>query len=321
MKCPFCAHGENKVIDSRISKDGDAIRRRRECLGCGKRFTTYEFVEEVLPMVVKKDGRREPFDRTKIRTGIKKACEKRPISTDAIETVVDNVERACQEFQDKEIPSSAIGEEDHAGTPDPRRRRLCPVRIGLPAVPGCQRLCRGIEGPSPCQEGRGGRKAGGIAGVHGNHGRHGVRPAPDAPGRGRPAGGRHLPGSGRRPDRRQHRRQRRLSDRHRPERRGIHGGCVGGDPLPDDAQDRQGGRPGQPGKGPARRGSASEDTSSWAMWTAWEGFVEKTVRSQSVIFGFEIDPGLGRYIVAKGSITVDGISLTVNRCEKNRVLC
>jgi transcriptional repressor NrdR len=110
MKCPFCAHGENKVIDSRISKDGNAIRRRRECLGCGNRFTTYEFVEEVLPVVVKKDGRREPFDRTKIRAGIKKACEKRPISTDAIETMVDNVERACQEFQGKEIPSTAIGE-------------------------------------------------------------------------------------------------------------------------------------------------------------------------------------------------------------------
>ena len=111
MKCPFCAHSENKVIDSRISKDGDAIRRRRECLGCGKRFTTYEFVEEVLPMVVKKDGRREPFDRSKIRAGIKKACEKRPISTDVIETIVEKVERSCQEFQDKEIPSSAIGEE------------------------------------------------------------------------------------------------------------------------------------------------------------------------------------------------------------------
>ena len=110
MKCPFCAYGENKVIDSRISKDGDAIRRRRECLNCSKRFTTYEFVEEVLPMVVKKDGRREPFDRTKIRAGIKKACEKRPISTDVIETVVDNVEQTCQEFQGKEIPSSAIGE-------------------------------------------------------------------------------------------------------------------------------------------------------------------------------------------------------------------
>lgn len=110
MKCPFCAHSENKVIDSRISKDGDAIRRRRECLDCRRRFTTYEYVEEVLPIVVKKDGRREPFDRIKIRAGIKKACEKRPISTDAIEAVVNNVERACQEFQAKEVPSSAIGE-------------------------------------------------------------------------------------------------------------------------------------------------------------------------------------------------------------------
>jgi transcriptional repressor NrdR len=110
MKCPFCAHADNKVIDSRISKDGDAIRRRRECLACGRRFTTYEFVEEVLPVVVKKDGRREPFDRMKIRVGVKKACEKRPISTDAIETVLENVEKACQEYTGKEIPSSVIGE-------------------------------------------------------------------------------------------------------------------------------------------------------------------------------------------------------------------
>jgi transcriptional repressor NrdR len=110
MKCPFCTNGENKVIDSRISKDGGAIRRRRECLGCGKRFTTYEFVEEVLPVVVKKDGRREPFDRSKIRSGVKKACEKRPISTDAIESLVERVEQACQEYQGKEIPSSLVGE-------------------------------------------------------------------------------------------------------------------------------------------------------------------------------------------------------------------
>jgi len=88
MKCPFCSYVENRVIDSRVSKDGNAIRRRRECAGCGKRFTTYEFVEEVLPMVVKKDGRREPFDRSKIQVGIKKACEKRPISVDVIEDVV-----------------------------------------------------------------------------------------------------------------------------------------------------------------------------------------------------------------------------------------
>jgi transcriptional repressor NrdR len=111
MKCPFCGNTENKVIDSRISKDGDAIRRRRECVSCGKRVTTYEFVEEVLPTVVKKDGRREPFDRTKIRSGIKKACEKRPISTDEIESIVDRIEQRCQEYPDKEIPASVIGEQ------------------------------------------------------------------------------------------------------------------------------------------------------------------------------------------------------------------
>ena len=111
MNCPFCSHSENRVIDSRLSKDGDAIRRRRECLGCGKRFTTYEFVEDVLPMVIKKDGRRENFDRTKISTGIKKACEKRPISADVIEDMVDRIERTCQEMQSREISSSIIGEQ------------------------------------------------------------------------------------------------------------------------------------------------------------------------------------------------------------------
>jgi transcriptional repressor NrdR len=110
MKCPFCANGENKVIDSRISKEGNAIRRRRECLDCGKRFTTYEYVEEVLPMVVKKDGRRETFDRTKILSGIKKACEKRPISIDIIEQIVDKIEQHCQDLQLKEIPTTIIGE-------------------------------------------------------------------------------------------------------------------------------------------------------------------------------------------------------------------
>lgn len=110
MKCPFCGHTENKVIDSRISKDGKAVRRRRECLGCAKRFTTYEYVEDVLPMVVKKDGRREQFDRQKILTGIKKACEKRPISMEAIDRLVENVEQACQEMQAEEISSTVIGE-------------------------------------------------------------------------------------------------------------------------------------------------------------------------------------------------------------------
>ncbi len=110
MKCPFCGHAENKVIDSRISKDGKAIRRRRECLDCAKRFTTYEFVEDILPMVVKKDGRRETFDRMKIRNGVMKACEKRPISMESMEKIVENVEQACQEFQGEEIPSTVIGE-------------------------------------------------------------------------------------------------------------------------------------------------------------------------------------------------------------------
>jgi transcriptional repressor NrdR len=110
MKCPFCGHAENKVIDSRISKDGKAVRRRRECLNCSKRFTTYEYVEDILPMVVKKDGRREQFDRQKILSGIKKACEKRPISMESIDKLVENVEQACQEMQLEEISSTLIGE-------------------------------------------------------------------------------------------------------------------------------------------------------------------------------------------------------------------
>ena len=110
MKCPFCGNAENKVIDSRISKDGKAIRRRRECLGCARRFTTYEYVEDILPMVVKKDGRREQFDRQKILNGVKKACEKRPLSMEAIDKIVENVEQACQEIQAEEITSTVVGE-------------------------------------------------------------------------------------------------------------------------------------------------------------------------------------------------------------------
>jgi len=110
MKCPYCSHVENKVIDSRDSKEGDAIRRRRECLKCSRRFTTYEFVEEMLPVIIKKDGRREAFDRSKLLAGIKKACEKRPISIAAIEAVIDRVEHACQEMQAQEIPSAKVSE-------------------------------------------------------------------------------------------------------------------------------------------------------------------------------------------------------------------
>lgn len=110
MKCPLCGKAENRVVDSRVCKDGIAIRRRRECLACEGRFTTYEFVEKVLPVVIKKDGRREPFDRTKILNGIKKACEKRPISIDTIESIVESIEQVCQNSYGKEIPSSVIGE-------------------------------------------------------------------------------------------------------------------------------------------------------------------------------------------------------------------
>ena len=111
MQCPFCNHLENKVVDSRLSKEGEAIRRRRECLSCQRRFTTYERIEDILPSVIKKDGRREPFDRQKILQGLKKACEKRPISIDALEAVVERIEKKIQEMGKSEIPTQVIGEE------------------------------------------------------------------------------------------------------------------------------------------------------------------------------------------------------------------
>lgn len=110
MKCPYCPETETKVIDSRESRDGNLIRRRRECGQCGKRFTTYERVEEPLPAVVKKDGRRETFDRMKISGGIKKACEKRPIGMEVIDTLVDRIERWAQDVGEPEISSKDIGE-------------------------------------------------------------------------------------------------------------------------------------------------------------------------------------------------------------------
>lgn len=111
MKCPFCGNIEDKVIDSRTSREGDAIRRRRECLKCGKRFTSYERVEDIIPMVVKKDGRRESFDRLKILGGLKKACEKRPVGIESLEKIVDSIEKKLISLGVKEIPSTWIGEE------------------------------------------------------------------------------------------------------------------------------------------------------------------------------------------------------------------
>lgn len=111
MRCPFCQDPENKVIDSRESHEGSVIRRRRECLTCKRRFTTYERVEEIYPFIVKKDGRRETFDRDKLLAGLQKACEKRPVSADQLEETLVAVERLLQGVGEKEVPSSVIGEE------------------------------------------------------------------------------------------------------------------------------------------------------------------------------------------------------------------
>ncbi len=110
MKCPFCQHLESKVSDSRLVEDGDAIRRRRECLECGKRFTTYERLDEIPLLVIKKDGRLEVFNRNKIITGVFKACEKRPIGLEIIENLVDSIERELRNRTDHEVTSKRIGE-------------------------------------------------------------------------------------------------------------------------------------------------------------------------------------------------------------------
>ena len=110
MKCPFCSHLESKVVDSRLGKDKETIRRRRECLACQKRFTTSERAEDALPLVIKKDGRREVFNPLKILNGLRKACEKRPVSIDSIEKIVSRIELYFQERGEREIRSAEIGE-------------------------------------------------------------------------------------------------------------------------------------------------------------------------------------------------------------------
>ena len=110
MKCPRCGHVDNKVVDSRAGKDGDVIRRRRECLSCARRFTTYERIEEIHFMVVKKDGRREPFDRHKLLGGLTKAVQKRPVSVVQLEEIVDDIEARLSEKPDREIASTEVGE-------------------------------------------------------------------------------------------------------------------------------------------------------------------------------------------------------------------
>jgi len=110
MRCPFCGHLEDRVVDSREAQDGQATRRRRECLGCERRFTTYERIEESLPALVKKDGRREAFDRRKLLEGLRRACQKRPVSQERIDEMATRVERRLQETGEREVLSSAVGE-------------------------------------------------------------------------------------------------------------------------------------------------------------------------------------------------------------------
>lgn len=110
MKCPFCSYYESKVIDSRPTEEGQAIRRRRECIKCGKRFTTYEKIEEIPLIVVKKGGNRQTYDRNKILNGIIKACEKRPVSMEKIESIVDEIEKSLYNSMEKEVTSNNIGE-------------------------------------------------------------------------------------------------------------------------------------------------------------------------------------------------------------------
>jgi transcriptional repressor NrdR len=110
VRCPFCAHLEDKVVDSREGKDGRVIRRRRECLKCAKRFTSYERIDEIPLMVIKKDDRREPYDRNKIMAGLRRACEKRPVSTAALESITDEIEQLLQDSPEREIATRSIGE-------------------------------------------------------------------------------------------------------------------------------------------------------------------------------------------------------------------
>jgi transcriptional repressor NrdR len=139
MKCPFCGNLGDKVVDSRESKEGEVIRRRRECLDCGRRFTSYERIDEIPYMVIKKDGTRERFERQKLVAGLLKACEKRPVSIAAIEGVADSVEATLQERPEKEMATEEIG----SLVMDELKRLdkvACAIRLRLPALPGHRRV-------------------------------------------------------------------------------------------------------------------------------------------------------------------------------------
>ncbi|MFI5216704.1 MAG: transcriptional regulator NrdR [Candidatus Limnocylindria bacterium] len=149
MRCPYCSDAVNKVIDSRLGRDGAEIRRRRECLECGRRFTTRERVEEILPKVIKQDGRREEFQREKLIAAIGKACQKRSVSADDVEKLVDRLERASQDLGQKEVESSWVGQRvlDELVRLDP----LAAARGagGLPAMPKAPVKPAVLAGPHP----------------------------------------------------------------------------------------------------------------------------------------------------------------------------
>lgn len=150
MKCPYCGHQEDKVIDSRSSSEGNSVRRRRECLKCERRFTTYEYIDQIPLLVVKKDGRREAFDRSKVLSGIIKACEKRPVSLQKMEDTVASVERIIMRKYEKEIPVSAVGElimEKLAGIDDVAYVRFASVYRQFKDVNQFMRELQGLLGP------------------------------------------------------------------------------------------------------------------------------------------------------------------------------
>ena len=140
MKCPYCGNLGDKVVDSRESKEGEVIRRRRECLECGRRFTSYERIDEIPYMVVKKDGRRERFDRQKLVSGLLKACEKRPVRVPALEAIADKVEGSLQERPEREMSTEDIGALRHAGAQRARQGGVRAVRVGLSQLPRPRRV-------------------------------------------------------------------------------------------------------------------------------------------------------------------------------------
>ena len=154
MKCPFCGHLGDKVVDSRESKEGEVIRRRRECLDCGRRFTSYERIDEIPYMVIKKDGTRERFERQKLVAGLLKACEKRPVSIAAIESVADKIEARLQDRPEKEMGTEEVGRHRDGGAEAARQGGLRPLCVRLPLVPRRGRVHERAQG-SPQRQGLG----------------------------------------------------------------------------------------------------------------------------------------------------------------------